>query len=364
MLDDCEVEGITHYLEPGLAFKDPYSLARIPSESFIGSVPYGDGFILTPQAAKAMIDAEAKNKRVVKPYLIGDDVNGLPPRTVPRWIIDFETMTEAEASDFVSPFRHVQEHVRAFRLGQDPAEYQQMIDFWWQYWRPRQELYRAVSTKKNVIVMALTSKFITATFLPTGFVYDQTLICIPTESWFMFAVLQSWIHAIWAIQFGATMGETFRYNPTRCYQTFPFPESSDTISAIGERCWAGRDSFMSSQHIGITDFYNRFHNRGEQSEDIARLRALHMEMDQAVAAAYGWSNLDLGHGFHATKQGERYTLSESARRTVLDRLLTLNHQRYEEEMKAGVHGKGVKKSKRLKKPQNELVPSRQVNLFK
>jgi hypothetical protein len=41
----------------------------------------------------------------------------------------------------------------------------------------------------------------------------------------------------------------------------------------------------------------------------------------AVAAAYGWSDLDLGHGFHATKQGERYTLSESDRRTIL------NHQR-------------------------------------
>jgi hypothetical protein len=29
-------------------------------------------------------------------------------------------------------------------------------------------------------------------------------------------------------------------------------------------------------------------------------------------AACGWSDLDLGHGFHATKQGERYTLSEPA----------------------------------------------------
>ena len=91
---------------------------------------------------------------------------------------------------------------------------------------------------------------------------------------------------------------------------------------------------------------NRFHDRGEQSADIARLRALHVEMDQAVAAAYGWSDLDLGHGFHATKQGERYTLSESARRTVLDRLLALNHQRYAEEVKAGLHEKGVKKSKK------------------
>ena len=99
--------------------------------------------------------------------------------------------------------------------------------------------------------------------------------------------------------------------------------------------------------------YNRFHDRGEQSADIARLRALHVEMDQAVAAAYGWSDLDLGHGFHATKQGERFTLSEPARRTVLDRLLALNHQRYAEEVAAGLHEKGGKKSKGRKAKASE-----------
>jgi hypothetical protein len=68
-------------------------------------------------------------------------------------------------------------------------------------------------------------------------------------------------------------------------------------------------------------------------------------MDQVLAAAYGWSDLDLGHGFHESKQGVRYTISESARRTVLDKLLELNHQRYAEEVAAGLHAQGAKKSK-------------------
>jgi hypothetical protein len=42
-------------------------------------------------------------------------------------------------------------------------------------------------------------------------------------------------------------------------------------------------------------------------------------MDWAVAVAYGWPDLDLGHGFHQTKQGLRYTISEAARRDVLGR---------------------------------------------
>jgi hypothetical protein len=62
-------------------------------------------------------------------------------------------------------------------------------------------------------------------------------------------------------------------------------------------------------------------------------------MDNAVAAAYGWSDLKLDHGFHETKQGIRYTISESARREVLQRLLKLNHERYAEEEKQGLHGK-------------------------
>ena len=95
----------------------------------------------------------------------------------------------------------------------------------------------------------------------------------------------------------------------------------------------------------MTELMNVLHDQGEQSADIARLRALHVEMDQAVAAAYGWIDLDLGHGFHATKQGERYTLSEPSRRTVLDRLLALNHQRYEEEVKEGLHDKKKSKGK-------------------
>ena len=62
-------------------------------------------------------------------------------------------------------------------------------------------------------------------------------------------------------------------------------------------------------------------------------------MDNAVAAAYGWSDLDLGHGFHETKQGTRFTISESARREVLARLLKLNHERYAEEVAQGLHDK-------------------------
>ena len=106
---------------------------------------------------------------------------------------------------------------------------------------------------------------------------------------------------------------------------------------------------MLAQQQGLTKTYNRFHDQGEASDDIATLRRLHVEMDQAVAAAYGWADLDLGHGFHQTKQGLRYTISEPARQEVLARLLRLNHERYEEEKRLGLHEKKTSKAKPQKK---------------
>jgi hypothetical protein len=107
-------------------------------------------------------------------------------------------------------------------------------------------------------------------------------------------------------------------------------------------------------------------------------------MDHAVCAAYGWNDLlsplssqerglggevnqadnipspqpspngrgsnTLNHDFHQTKQGLRFTISEGDRREILDRLLQLNHQRYAEEVKQGLHNKkGKKKPSKPKK---------------
>ena len=110
---------------------------------------------------------------------------------------------------------------------------------------------------------------------------------------------------------------------------------------------------MLARQEGLTKTYNRFHDPDETAEDIQKLRELHVEMDNAVAAAYGWTDLDLGHGFHETKQGLRFTISEPARREVLARLLKLNHERYAEEVQQGLHdkkkgGKGVRRGAKKK----------------
>ena len=91
---------------------------------------------------------------------------------------------------------------------------------------------------------------------------------------------------------------------------------------------------LDSDARGLTALYNTFHEQADRRDEMLLFRSLHVDMDYAVADAYGWTDLDLGHGFHETKQGIRYTVSEAARREILDRLLALNHERYAAEQAA------------------------------
>ena len=48
-------------------------------------------------------------------------------------------------------------------------------------------------------------------------------------------------------------------------------------------------------------------------------------MDWAILTCYRWTDIDPVHGFHANERGQtRYTISPTARRDILRRLLALN----------------------------------------
>ena len=189
------------------------------------------------------------------------------------------------------------------------------------------------------MVKSGVSKHHSFAFLPTGFVPSHAVFVFAFEDYGHFAVLQSCFHEMWTVENGSSLETRLRYTPMSCFETFLFPSSTALIEDAGSRYYEHRARVMLNWQEGLTKTYNRFHNSDEKSADIQKLRELHVEMDNAVAAAYGWTDLNLDHGFHETKQGVRFTLSEAARREVLQRLLKLNHERYAEEEKQGLRSK-------------------------
>jgi hypothetical protein len=61
------------------------------------------------------------------------------------------------------------------------------------------------------------------------------------------------------------------------------------------------------------------------AEDVVELRSLHQTLDQSVAAAYGWHDLDVALGFHPSERfGVRWLPHPNAQREIERRLLVLN----------------------------------------
>jgi len=215
--------------------------------------------------------------------------------------------------------------------------------------RPSAELKARLARSNLAFACGETSVHLAFSFVPRqGALLRHKLIVFPASSWAIFSIAQSSHHGAWAWVYGLRREARLVYSPKRCARTFPTPPVNESLNSIGERYHAHRAAIMASRHQGLTKTYNRFHAPDERGEDIATLRTLHVEMDRAVAAAYGWTDLALRHGFHETKQGLRYTISEAARRTVLDRLLALNHERYAEEVRKGLHDTGKAKARAAK----------------
>ena len=194
----------------------------------------------------------------------------------------------------------------------------------------------------EVVVQPFTAKFLNFSYVPAKSVFAHPLVVLTDPSPGRFAVLVSSLHEAWVREYCSTSLDLMRYTASSVFDTFPFP-NLDSLIEIGRRVRTARDTLRIVEGQSLNDAYNRFHNPDKTDTDIQKLRQLHVEMDNAVAAAYGWTDLDLGHGFHETKQGVRYTISEPARREILARLLKLNHERYAEEVKQGLHEKKGKR---------------------
>lgn len=355
-IDDKLVDGISESLmETELSIEKAAHLEENSGKCYVGSLILSTGFLVSPEQAKNWIDYNIKNKEVLFPSMGGREFNDSPTFEVKRWAINFGEMTKSEVESYNLPFEHICEHVWPERKDKDAEKYPRMVNEWWKYWHARHVLYNAIKPLKRVLVRSRVCNRHMIGFVPSCWVYSDALTVFAFEDFHHFAVLQSSIHEAWVNATASTMRTDVRYVESRCFGAFPFPKNRQ-IDEHGEIFYLSREATMLSREEGLTKIYSRFHNSSESSDDIQKLRELYVEMDKAVSAAYGWGELDLDHGFHETKQGIRFTISESACRKVLQRLLKLNHERYAEEVASGLHDKKASKptpAKRALKPKPE-----------
>ncbi|WP_149182707.1 Eco57I restriction-modification methylase domain-containing protein [Streptomyces sp. TRM49041] len=326
--DGIKAERISTLLEPGGRVDgDPARLAENDGVAFQGCIVLGMGFVLEPEEAARWIEADPRNEDVLFPYLNGEDLNSRPDSSAPRWVIDFNDRSEEAAKAYELPYQRILEQVKLERAKNNRKVYR---DYWWQFGEKRPAMREAITDLDEVLAVARVSKSVMPLRIRAGNVPSEQVVVFACDSYADQAVLSSSLHQTWAVKYGSTLETRFRYTPSDVFDTFPRPKRTDYVTGMGRTLDTERREIMLRRDLSLTRLYNLVNDpdvADSADADVARLREIHVELDQAVMAAYGWDGVPLDHGFHTYRQMERWTVSPTARVEILDRLLEENHRR-------------------------------------
>jgi hypothetical protein len=264
----------------------------------------GRGFIVDPSVAEKWISSQPLLGDYVRPYISGRDI-------VTRWekeyVIDFYGLSEEQATNLSEPFQYLLEKVKPVRaINQEKSRQEK----WWLFRRSGGLIRAALQGLDKFIVTVHTAKHRAFIFLDKSIVPDATIVVFALDDTYYLGILSSCVHVEWSLAAGGRLGigNDPRYNQTRCFNPFPFPdatlEQKEKIRQLGERLDRHRKQ-VQAQHpeITITGMYNLLEKlrKGEDFTDkdreynnkalVSTLKQIHDELDNAVLEAYGWEDL-------------------------------------------------------------------------
>jgi type II restriction/modification system DNA methylase subunit YeeA len=267
--------------------------------SFMGDTK-GGLFDIDDTVAQTMLSEPANpngrpNSDVIRPWINGSDIGGRPRG---MWVIDFGVdMDEREASLYETPFEYVKQHVKPKRMGVKRDVYRER---WWIHAEPRPAFRKAVAGLKRYIATPRVSKHRLFTWVQTGVLPDSALIAVASDDDYVFGVLHSTIHELWARGMGTQLREVesgFRYTPNTTFEPFSFPwppgkEPKDNprveaIAAAARELVRKRDAWLNPPDASAAELKKRTLTN-LYNENPTWLQDAHRELDHAVFAAYGW----------------------------------------------------------------------------
>lgn len=264
---------------------------------------HGAGFIVTPeQATQLGLGSEPKLENHIRGYRNGRDLTATPRGVM---VIDLFGLSDSEVREqFPAVYQWVLERVKPDRDQNRRASYRKS---WWIFGEPRGELRPALAGLLRYIATVETSKHRFFQFLDEWILPDNMLVCIALDDAWFLGVLSSRVHVTWALAAGGRLGvgNDPRYNKTRCFDPFPFPDPPDALKervrALGEELDAHRKARQAAYpDLTVTQMYNVLEELRERRALTDREKAIHDKglvgvlkdihdrLDAAVIEAYGW----------------------------------------------------------------------------
>ena len=285
------------------------------------------------------------NAERIFPYLGGEEVNTSPTQTFERYVISFGEMPHEQADRWPELMRIV----LADRVRPERARTKDAQTFpWWQFWRPRNELYAAIGRLPRCLVTGIISKHVMFSFQPTDRIFSHKLYVFPLDCFTAFAVLQSRVHEPWAWLLSSTMRDAgINYSASVCFETFPFPKPDPRtvlpdLETAGQALYEVRAKFMVDTQQGLTKTYNALKDPSCTNPRILELRRLHEATDRAVLDAYGWTDIAVPP-YCPLSDADKQAI-QAFEDEVIDRLYVLNAERARDEERLGLAGRKAKRA--------------------
>ena len=296
-------------------------------------------------------------------YVTGDDLTSHGFQNSSRWVVDVQgdSLEEIKNKSHLT-YKYLLDVVKPIRTPEYLSSQTGLEERWWQLWRARESLYKKIRENKSCIIMPVVSKYLLAKRVPTEWVFTNKFIVLVETRNDLLLILSSNISDIWFRRFSGTLGETLSLSVTKALNTFPLPSTDASADEqLIDKFVKIRESWIVENQKGFTELYNKYHEKNNADKRISMLRNIHVAIDQYVLGIYGWDDIQSKFDFYDTPQGTRFTISEATRQDVLVRLLALNHERYEKEVRLGLHDKKKKgKGGKGKNPKNN---DEQMELF-
>ena len=320
VLDGRRVASINANLTSDLDLTAAQRLSENTNLSFMGDTK-GGAFDIDASTALTLINKpnpdSRLNSEVVRPWINGEDITG---RSKGFYIIDFPPGTTSEtAALYEGPFEYVREHIKPLRDTNNRAVYRER---WWMHVEPRPGMRSALAGKQRYVATPNLTKYRFFVWLDAATLPDHQLIVFARDDDYFFGVLHSIAHEWWARAQGTQLREVesgFRYTPTTCFETFPFPwppgqEPKDdplvkAIAAAAAELDRLRTGWLNPPEGSLTDDELKLRTLTQlYNQRPTWLDNAHRNLDEAVFAAYGWP-------------------AGLTREEVLERLLGLNLKR-------------------------------------
>jgi len=286
-LDGEPVAGITTSLRAAATQGwTPVALAANKGRCFQGPIPVGAGFVITAEEADGLlVRVDAPYREVVRPYLTASDIADGPEQRASRWIIDFGQLPLEAAARYPAALEIVRRRVKSERESNADARFRQD---WWLFGRPRVEMREALNPLARYGAVGRHGKRMAITWVEPWTMASDATCVFAFEDDYSMGILLSQAHDAWAWARSSTLKGDLRYTPSTAFMTFPFPDpgSPDVrakVVAASSALYARRSELCAEHQIGLTKLYNLM-DEGAFTD----LKALQLELDRAVVAAYGW----------------------------------------------------------------------------